>query len=144
MPSVLTMTAIQKEIAPNMLSRTMATVQLANMGLLPVGYILAGPVMSLLGAADSLAMSGVCVLCSVAILCDNPELPDKSIKPACYDKRFLVLLSKKNTFLFLNRHMIRLSSAARTKRLRRTDRRIPRRLVLHFRVQFRPDQHDHG
>jgi len=74
MLSVLTITAIQKEIAPSMLSRTMAIVQLANIGLLPLGYILAGPIMSLLGAATSLVLSGICVLASVAILCSQPEI----------------------------------------------------------------------
>ena len=74
MLSVLTITAIQKEIAPALLSRTMAMVQLANMGLLPVGYVLAGPAMGLFGAANSLALSGVCVLGSVAILCSAPEI----------------------------------------------------------------------
>jgi len=74
MLSVLTITAIQKEIAPAMLSRIMAIVQLANIGLLPVGYILAAPAMSLLGARTSLILSGVCVLASVAILCGMPEI----------------------------------------------------------------------
>ncbi len=74
MLSVLTITAIQTEIDPAMLSRTMAIVQLANMGLLPVGYVLAGPAISLMGARTSLALCGVCVIASVAILCGQPEV----------------------------------------------------------------------
>ena len=74
MLSVLTITAIQKEVAPAMLSRTMAVVQLATTGLAPVGYVLAGPAMSLLGAPASLAASGLCVLASVAVLCGQPEV----------------------------------------------------------------------
>jgi MFS family permease len=74
MLSVLTITAIQKEIAPSMLSRTMAIVQLANIGLLPIGYMLAGPVMHLMGAKGSMVLSGVCVLVSVVILCSQPEI----------------------------------------------------------------------
>jgi MFS family permease len=74
MLSVLTITAIQKEIAPAMLSRTMAIVQLANIGLLPLGYLLAGPVMGRFGAGNSLVLSGVCVLASVALLCSRPEI----------------------------------------------------------------------
>jgi MFS family permease len=74
MLSVLTMMAIQKEIAPSMLSRIMAIVQLANIGLLPLGYVLAGPALSLLGAAASLASSGICVLASVVILLFQPEI----------------------------------------------------------------------
>ena len=74
MLSVLTITAIQREIAPSMLSRTMAIVQLADMGLAPLGYILAGPAIGLLGAATGLALSGCCTLASVAILCSQPEI----------------------------------------------------------------------
>jgi MFS family permease len=74
MLSVLTITAIQKEIAPSMLSRTMAMVQLANIGLLPLGYVLAGPALSLLGPTTSLTLSGACVLASVAILLSQPEI----------------------------------------------------------------------
>jgi MFS family permease len=74
MLSILTIIAIQKEIAPTMLSRTMAIVQLANIGPLPLGYMLAGPVMGLLGAETTLVLSSVCVLISVAILCCRPEI----------------------------------------------------------------------
>ena len=74
MLSVLTITAIQREIARSMLSRTMAVVQLANMGLNPVGYVLAGPVMGVLGAPASLALSGLCVLARVAFLLSQPEI----------------------------------------------------------------------
>jgi MFS family permease len=74
MLSVLTITAIQKEIAPSMLSRTMAMVQLANIGLLPLGYVLAGPALSVLGPTTSLTLSGACVLASVAILCSQAEI----------------------------------------------------------------------
>ncbi len=74
MLSVLTMTAIQREIVPSMLSRTMAMVQLANIGLLPLGYVLAGPAMSSFGAEPSLVLSGACVLASVAIMCSQTEV----------------------------------------------------------------------
>jgi len=74
MLSVLTITAIQKEVAPSMLSRIMSMVQLANIGLLPLGYVLAGPTLKFLGAGDSLALSGTCVLASVAILCSQAEI----------------------------------------------------------------------
>ena len=74
MLSVLTITAIQKEIARSMLSRTMAMVQLANMGLTPMGYVLAGPAMSLMGAQTSLALSASCVLASAAVLLSQPEI----------------------------------------------------------------------
>ena len=74
MLSVLTITAIQREIARPMLSRTMAVVQLANMGLNPVGYLLAGPVMDLIGAPASLGLSGLCVLASAAFLLSQPEI----------------------------------------------------------------------
>ncbi len=74
MLSVLTITAIQKEIARSMLSKTMAMVQLANMGLTPVGYVLAGPAMKSMGASTSLAVSGLCVLASAALLLARPEI----------------------------------------------------------------------
>lgn len=74
MLSVLTITAIQREIAPSLLSRTMAMVQLAGMGLYPLGYVLAGPVMGLLGATTALAFSGFGILASVAILCSQAEI----------------------------------------------------------------------
>jgi len=74
MLSVLTITAIQREIAPSLLSRTMAMVQLANLSLTPLGYVLAGPVMGFFGAATALALSGGSVLASVAILCIQPEI----------------------------------------------------------------------
>ena len=74
MLSVLTITAIQREIAPAMLSRIMAMVQLAGIGLNPLGYVLAGPAMGLLGPATGLALSGFCVLASVAILCSQAEI----------------------------------------------------------------------
>ena len=74
MLSVLTITAIQREIARSMLSRTMAMVQLANTGLNPVGYVLAGPVMGLLGAPASLGLSGLCIVASVAFLLSQPEI----------------------------------------------------------------------
>ena len=74
MLSVLTITAIQREIAPSLLSRTMAMVQLANIGFNPVGYVVAGPVMSLLGAPLSLEVSGLCVLLSVALMLSRQEI----------------------------------------------------------------------
>ena len=72
--SVLTVTAIQREVARSMLSRVMAMVQLANMGLNPVGYVLAGPAMRLLGAPASLELGGLCVLASAAFLLSQPEI----------------------------------------------------------------------
>jgi hypothetical protein len=69
MLSVLTITAIQREIAPSVLSRVMAVVQLAGMGLNPVGYVLAGPAMGVFGARTILVVSAVCVVTSVGVLC---------------------------------------------------------------------------
>jgi hypothetical protein len=74
MLSVLTITAIQREIAPALVSRVMAVVQLAGIGLNPVGYVLAEPLMGFFGARTSLALSGVCVIVSVAVLCSQREI----------------------------------------------------------------------
>nr|WP_321985915.1 MFS transporter [uncultured Lichenicoccus sp.] len=74
MLSVLTITAIQREVAHSMLSRIMAIVQLANIAFNPVGYILAGPVMGLLGAPVSLGLSGLCVIAGVAALLSQHDI----------------------------------------------------------------------
>jgi hypothetical protein len=87
MLSVLTITAIQREVARSMLSRTMALVQLANMGLNPVGYVLAGPAMGLLGAPASLGLSGLCVLASAAFLLSQPEIRRFECRPLRTDAR---------------------------------------------------------
>ena len=82
MLSVLTITAIQREVARSMLSRIMAMVQLANMGLNPVGYVLAGPAMGLLGPQASLGLSGLCVVVSVAFLVSQPEIRRFECRPS--------------------------------------------------------------
>lgn len=74
MLSVLTITAIQREIAPSVLSRVMAVVQLAGMGLNPVGYVLAGPAMGVFGARTILVVSAVCVVTSVGVLCSQADI----------------------------------------------------------------------
>jgi hypothetical protein len=57
-----------------MLSRTMAIVQLANIGLLPLGYMLAAPATELFGATTSLILSGACILVSVVFLSSQREI----------------------------------------------------------------------
>ena len=66
--SVLTLTAIQREIPLGVLSRVMSVVQLADMGLTPIGYILAAPAAALLGPHAALAWAASCVLLSVGAL----------------------------------------------------------------------------
>jgi hypothetical protein len=66
--SVLTLTAIQREIPVEVLSRVMSVVQLADMGLTPLGYILAAPAAALLGPRVTLASAAAIVLVSVAVL----------------------------------------------------------------------------
>lgn len=68
--SVLTLTAIQREIPLDVLSRVMSVVQLADMGLTPLGYVLAAPAAALLGPRTALGWAASCVLLSVgALLC---------------------------------------------------------------------------
>ncbi len=66
--SVLTLTAIQREIPLDVLSRVMSVVQLADMGLTPLGYVLAAPAAVLLGPHAVLACAASCVLVSVGVL----------------------------------------------------------------------------
>ncbi|HEV7703655.1 MAG TPA: MFS transporter [Gemmatimonadaceae bacterium] len=72
--SVLTLTAIQREIPLGVLSRVMSVVQLADMGLTPLGYVLAAPAAALLGARGALASAATCVLLSVAVLLSFPDI----------------------------------------------------------------------
>ena len=62
------MTAIQREVPLDVLSRVMSVVQLAGMGLNPLGYILAAPATVLLGPHAALAWAAACVLVSVGVL----------------------------------------------------------------------------
>ncbi len=66
--SVLTLTAIQREVPLNLLSRVMSVVQLTDMGLTPLGYVLAAPAAALLGPHAALAAAASCVLVSVGVL----------------------------------------------------------------------------
>ncbi|WP_428396008.1 MFS transporter [Lichenicoccus sp.] len=72
--SVLTLTAIQREVPLEMLSRVMSVVQLAVTGLNPLGYVLAAPAMALLGPHATLAWAASCVLVSVGILLSVPDI----------------------------------------------------------------------
>lgn len=74
MLSVLTITAIQREIASSMLSRIMAMVQWVDLGLAPLGYVLAGPVMGILGTTSTLLLSGISVLAGVGVLCCQHDI----------------------------------------------------------------------
>ena len=49
-------------------------VQLVNIGLDPVGYVVAGPIMSLLGSPLSIGVIGLCVLPSVALMLGRKEV----------------------------------------------------------------------
>jgi MFS family permease len=66
--SVLTLTAIQRQVPLGVLSRVMSVVQLADMGLTPLGYVLAAPAAALLGPHAALAVAASCVLVSVGVL----------------------------------------------------------------------------
>jgi MFS family permease len=66
--SVLTLTAIQREVPVHVLSRVMSVVQLVDMGLTPLGYLLAAPAAALLGRHAALAWAASCVLVSVSVL----------------------------------------------------------------------------
>jgi MFS family permease len=72
--NVLMVSAIQREVPKALLSRVMSFVQLADMGLAPIGYILAGPAAALLGPRGALAVSATCVLLSVAGALCLPEI----------------------------------------------------------------------
>ena len=72
--SVLTLTAIQREVPIDVLSRVMSVVQLANMGLNPLGYLLAAPAAALLGPRSALACGASCVLVSVGVLLTFPDI----------------------------------------------------------------------
>ena len=74
MLSVLTITAIQREVPPALLSRTMAVVQLADMGLTPMGYAIAGPALALLGEKTTLLISAVSVMACVGALCLQKDI----------------------------------------------------------------------
>jgi MFS family permease len=74
MLSVLTITAIQREVSPALLSRTMAVVQLADMGLTPIGYAIAGPALALLGETTTLLISAVSVMACVGALCLQKDI----------------------------------------------------------------------
>lgn len=66
--SVLTLTAIQREIPLGVMSRVMSVVQLADMGMTPLGYLLAAPAAALLGPRAALGWAASCVLVSVGVL----------------------------------------------------------------------------
>jgi MFS family permease len=72
--SVLTLTAIQREVPLNVLSRVMSVVQLADMGLTPLGYLLAAPAIAQLGPHAALAAAASCVLVSVGVLLSVPDI----------------------------------------------------------------------
>ena len=72
--SVLTLTAIQREIPLDVLSRVMSVVQLADMGLTPLGYVLAAPAAALLGPHVALASAATCVLISVGVLLSSSDI----------------------------------------------------------------------
>jgi MFS family permease len=72
--SVLTLTAIQREVPLDVLSRVMSVVQLADMGLTPLGYVLAAPAATLLGPHAALAAAASCVLVSVGVLLSFPDI----------------------------------------------------------------------
>jgi predicted MFS family arabinose efflux permease len=72
--SVLTMTAIQREVPLGVLSRVLSVVQLADMGLTPLGYVLAAPAAALLGPHAALAVAASCILVSVGVLLSVPDI----------------------------------------------------------------------
>jgi MFS family permease len=72
--SVLTLTAIQREVPLGVLSRVMSVVQLADMGLTPLGFVLAAPAAALLGPRGALAAAASCVLVSVGVLLSFTEI----------------------------------------------------------------------
>ena len=72
--SVLTLSAIQREVPLDVLSRVMSVVQLANMGLTPLGYVLAAPAAALLGPHAALASAASCVLVSVGVLLSSNDI----------------------------------------------------------------------
>jgi MFS family permease len=74
--SVLTLTAIQRNIPLDVLSRVMSVVQLADMGLTPLGYLLAAPAAAILGARSALGWAAFIVLASVAVLFSFPDIRD--------------------------------------------------------------------
>lgn len=72
--SVLTLTAIQREVPLDVLSRVMSVVQLADMGLIPLGYVLAAPAAALFGAHGALGWAASCVLLTVGVLLSIPDI----------------------------------------------------------------------
>src|SRR5665213_2279521 len=72
--SVLMISVIQREVPMTLLSRVISFVQLADMGLIPIGYILAGPAAALLGPHTALAAGASCVLISVGGLLCFPDI----------------------------------------------------------------------
>jgi MFS family permease len=84
--SVLTLTAIQREIPLDVLSRVMSVVQLADMGLTPLGYVLAAPAAALLGPHVALASAATCVFITVGVLLSLTDIrlfgaPSKQSSP---------------------------------------------------------------
>ncbi len=67
---VLTLTVIQRDV----LSRVTSVVQLADMGLTPMGFLLAGPAAALLGGRIALMAGASCVLSSVAVLLGTRDI----------------------------------------------------------------------
>ncbi len=72
--NVLMVSAIQRDVPAALLSRVMSFVQLADIGLAPIGFILAGPASALLGPRGALGAAAVCVLASAAAALSTPEI----------------------------------------------------------------------
>ena len=60
-------TTLAQEIPPAALSRVAAFDWMGSLGLLPVGYLLAGPIAASVGATETLAVGCDAVLCASAI-----------------------------------------------------------------------------
>jgi len=59
--NVLWDTAMQREVSPERLARVASFDVLLSLGLLPVGYIIAGPVSVVLGVPAALLLAGACI-----------------------------------------------------------------------------------
>ena len=67
-------TALAERVPPHMLSRVTAYDWMGSLALLPIGYVLAGPLGEALGAAEVLAVGSALALAALALAFTSREV----------------------------------------------------------------------
>ena len=67
-------TALAQRVPPHMLSRVTAYDWMGSLALLPIGYVLAGPLGEALGAAEVLAVGSALALAALALTFTSREV----------------------------------------------------------------------